>query len=190
MANTETPDSEKTHPNPARDLQAFLQELIAFPKGNQKMLMFLTIRYQLDSQDHRLVLKRMYPDMQLADRAIVATEAALGHMSSRYLQWKDNVLVAFSRVSGLESQVDHVRSTLDPMTMLHLDYCVAELDKLEPAEDLLELLEMIDGFREQSTSLNLSKDVVASIHENLQEMDDLVWTHFYRLEDDKEGRDR
>lgn len=114
MAKKKSPEEEKLYPNPARDLQTFLQELKAYPAGAQNMLGFLAERYKIESGDQRLVLKRMYSDMQLADRAIVATEAALGDLSDQYLQWKDNVLVAFRRVSGLEGHVDHVRATLDP----------------------------------------------------------------------------
>lgn len=183
MSKKNSPDEEKRPPNPARDLQEFLQELQAYPAGTQNMLRFLSDRYKIESQDQRLVLKRMYADMQLADRAIVATEAALGDRSPKYLQWKDNVLSAFLKL-GLESHVDHVRGMIDRPTMMHLDYCVSRLDELELDEELHDLLELIERFRVEAASLNLPKDVVASIHDHLQELEDVAWAHFYRLDHD------
>lgn len=68
--------------------------------------------------------------------------------------------------------------------MTHLDYCVSRLDELEPGDELRGLLELVDRFRVEAASLSLPKDVVTSIHEHLQELEDLAWAHFYRLDHD------
>ena len=179
----EPEESPSPHQNPARDLQEFLHALLHFPHGNVNMLAFFSSRYDIEPPDQLIVMAMMTSDLQLPARAIKATESALGNRAPKYLQWKESVLACFSRIN-MEVSVDHVRGSLpgDPMT--HLDYCVSRLDELAPDDELRKLIEMIDAFREQSTSLDLDKSILVVIHENLQELEDLAWDHFYRLDAD------
>jgi len=181
---TEAEESRSQQQNPARDLQEFLHELLHYPHGHFNMLAFFSNRYDIEPPDQLVVLTMMAPDLQLPARAMRATESALGHRAEKYLQWKDNVLTCFSRIN-LETNVDNVRSLIPGDTMTHLDYCVSRLDELDPDDDLQALIEMIDDFRDKAKSLNLDKSIVKSIHENLQELEDVAWDHFYRLDTDE-----
>ena len=177
-------ENGRPNQNPAKDLQEFVESLLHFHNGGLDMLTFFSERYEIQPPDQLVVMKMMFTDMQLAYRAIKATESALGDRSGQYLQWKDNVLTSFSRIN-LESPVDHVRSGLHGDTRTHLDYCVSRLDEMVPDDDLQALLTLIGEFRHEATSLNLGTPVVQTIHRNLQDLEDLAWDHYYRLEADR-----
>ena len=167
--------------NPARELRDFLDVLRGY-KGNASVLSFFADRYAIKPPDQIEVMKRMHRDVALLDRAIKATESALGDRSDTFLQWTPQVMNAFRQL-GMDTHLSQVHGQLGGYEV-HLDYCIEQLDTVELSEDLMELLDLIDEFRAEAAAMSLSDEVAEAVSESLDHLERAVWDRAYGIHHD------
>ena len=172
---------EDSRINPARELRDFLDVLRAY-NGKATVLAFFADRYAIEPPDQIEVMKRMHRDVALLDRAIKATESALGDRSDTFLQWTPQVMNAFRQL-GMDTHLNQAHGQLGGYEV-HLEYCIEQLDTVELPEELMDLLDLIDEFRAEAAGMSLSNPVAEAVSESLDDLERTVWDRVYGMRQD------